>query len=217
MREPLPVASKQALAVAMLRDRMRRAAGDVGLRRSGERVRGDHDMNPGLEPRKPLVSAAVLVPLLQRPAGLTVLLTRRTAHLHDHAGQVSFPGGRLEPGDNDAVHAALRESEEEVGLTADAVEVIGRLDTYQTRTGYEVTPVVGLVVPPAMFRPDPFEVAEVFEVPLAFILDPANHERRSRADGEVVRHFWVLPYKDYFIWGATAGMLVNLYEVLTGR
>src|SRR6056297_1110083 len=143
------------------------------------RTRGDHDLNPDLRPDGPLRPAAVLVPLVDRADGLTVLLTERTAHLHAHAGQISFPGGAFEPGDADAVAAALRETEEEVGLAPEQVEVVGRLDTYVTRTGFEVTPVVGLVRPPVLLRPDPFEVADVFEVPLDFILDPARPERHS--------------------------------------
>jgi 8-oxo-dGTP pyrophosphatase MutT (NUDIX family) len=176
--------------------------------------RGDHDLNPDMLPDKPLTKAAVLVALVERRERLTVMLTRRTDHLHDHAGQVSFPGGRLEAGDADAAAAALREAEEEVGLPRHHVDVIGRLDTYITRTGFEVAPVVALVDPPAELSPDPFEVAEVFEVPLDFIIDPANHRRQSRVYQGRERFFWVLPWQDYFIWGATAGMLVNLADVL---
>jgi 8-oxo-dGTP pyrophosphatase MutT (NUDIX family) len=180
-------------------------------------VRGDHDLNPDLRPKAPLTPAAVLVPLILRPEGKTVLLTRRTAHLAAHAGQISFPGGRLEPEDADAAAGALRETEEEIGLAREYVEIIGRLDTYVVRTGFEVTPLVGLVTPPFTLTRDEFEVAEVFEVPLAFILDPKNHQRQTRVDfGGVKREFWAIPYGDYHIWGATAGMLVNLYEVLRG-
>jgi 8-oxo-dGTP pyrophosphatase MutT (NUDIX family) len=156
----------------------------------------------------------VLVPLIDRPEGLQVLLTQRTAHLKDHAGQISFPGGRAEPEDPDAVATALRETHEEVGLPADHVRVIGRLDNYITSTGYEVAPVVGLVRPPFPVKPDPYEVAEVFEVPLAFLVDPRNHERHSREWQGRTRYFYVLPYRDRYIWGATAGMLVNLALLL---
>lgn len=199
--------------------RTRLAQAEPGLRRAGVRVRGDHDGNPGLGPApdKPLRPAAVLVPLIARPEGLSVLLTQRTAHLHDHAGQVSFPGGRVELDDPDAVAAALRETEEEIGLARKHVEIVGRLDTYQTRTAYEVTPVVGIVTPPFTLVPDAFEVADIFEVPLTYALDARNHERHSRIFQGVERHFWVLPYRDRYIWGATAGMLVNLYEALTGE
>ena len=181
-------------------------------------VRGDFSVKPGTEPPPaPLMLAAVLVPLVKRETELTVLLTQRTQHLTDHAGQVAFPGGRIEPSDRDPVHAALREAEEEVGLPADHVSVIGRLDTYITGTGYEITPVVGLVRSPYPVRPDPGEVADVFEVPLAFILDPVNHERHSREFKGRVRSFFVLPYPGRYIWGATAGMLVNLAEVLSAQ
>ncbi len=178
-------------------------------------ARGDHDGNPGLLPgATALRPAAVLIPLIVRPAGLSVLLTQRTAHLHDHAGQISFPGGRIEASDRDEVAAALRETEEEVGLDRRHVEIVGRLDTYRTRTAYEVTPVVGLVTPPFDLAPDAFEVADIFEVPLAFVLDPANRARQSRVFEGTERHFWAVSYESRYIWGATVGMLVNLAEVL---
>lgn len=161
------------------------------------------------------IRAAVLVPLIERPQGWFVILTLRAADLAAHAGQVSFPGGRIEPEDRDAAHAALRETEEEIGLASDHVEIIGRLDTWLTGTGFEITPVVGFVQPPPAFVPDPVEVAEVFEVPLDFVLDPRNHERRMREVRGAQRGFFVLPYQHRNIWGATAGMLVNLAEVLT--
>jgi len=179
--------------------------------------RGDHSLVPGgAPPATALTPAAVLVPLVMRPEGLAVLLTQRTQHLAAHAGQISFPGGRQETSDVDSIDAALRETEEEVGLTRDHVEVIGRLDTYITSTGFEVTPVVGLVRVPYPVKLDPFEVAEIFEVPLAFILDPANHQRQSREMRGRQRTFYVLPYQHRYIWGATAGMLVNLAEILAG-
>jgi 8-oxo-dGTP pyrophosphatase MutT (NUDIX family) len=158
-------------------------------------------------------SAAVLVPVIDRDETLTVLFTRRTAHLHDHAGQISFPGGRTEPGE-DAVQTALRETEEEIGLARDRVHVLGELNQYTTVTGYRVTPVVGVVQPPFDLAPDDFEVAEVFEVPLAFLLDPANHRRESRVFNGVERRFYAMPYGDKYIWGATAAMLMNLYDLL---
>lgn len=181
---------------------------------SGER--GDHNLNDGMEPFRPLKTAAVLVPLVDRPDALTVLLTRRTTHLAHHAGQVSFPGGHIEPGDAGPVDTALRETEEEVGLDRRAIEVIGRLDTYVTRTGFVVTPVVAVVHPPFDLKPDAHEVDEVFEVPLAFLLDPGNHQKCSAAFEGVTRHFYAMPYHHHFIWGATAGMLVNLCEILDG-
>jgi 8-oxo-dGTP pyrophosphatase MutT (NUDIX family) len=165
-------------------------------------------------PDRPLTPAAVLVPLVERPGGLTVLLTRRSEQLQSHAGQICFPGGRVEQGDPDAIATALREAEEEVGLSRELVTPVGRLDMYITRTGFEVTPVVGIVAPPPVLAPDPFEVAEVFEVPLTFFLDPVNRERQSRTYSGKLRHFYVFAWSNYFIWGATAGMLVNLAELL---
>jgi len=158
--------------------------------------------------------AAVLVPLVRRENGLTVLLTRRTAHLNEHAGQISFPGGRSEPGDAYAAETALREAAEEIGLAAERVEVLGELHQYVTVTGYRVTPVVGLVTPPLELRLDDFEVAEVFEIPLEFLLDPANQLRNRIVHGGRERHYYAIPYQQYYIWGATAGMLMNLDSFL---
>lgn len=187
---------------------------DVDRDESGNR-RGDHDLNDeGMRPAPPLRQAAVLVPLVERPEGLTILLTQRASDLRHHAGQISFPGGRVEPEDASAQAAALREAEEEIGLPPGRVTLVGTLDTYETRTGFEIVPVVGLVAPPFAMRLDAREVAEVFEVPLAFILDPANHERHSRVFQGVRRQFYAMPYGERYIWGATAGMLINLYEVL---
>jgi 8-oxo-dGTP pyrophosphatase MutT (NUDIX family) len=163
----------------------------------------------------PRIPAAVLVPLVEHTDGFTVLLTQRTADLKSHAGQISFPGGRIEPEDADAIAGALRETEEEIGLARSHVEILGHLDPYITVTGYEVTPVVGAVTPPFDLKADPVEVADIFEVPLAFLLDPANHQRHSRMVGDLQRAYYAMPYGDRYIWGATAGMLINLYEVLT--
>ena len=185
-----------------------------GMSREERTERGDHDLNPGMAKPTELVQAAVLVPIVERGDGLTVLLTQRTDHLTAHAGQIAFPGGRLEETDPSLEAAALRETEEEVGLRRDRIEIVGQLDLYVTRTGFEVTPVVGIVSPPFALHPDPFEVAEVFEVPLPFILDPANHLKQSRLHNGIQRQFYVLPYENRYIWGATAGMLVNLSEVL---
>ena len=170
----------------------------------------------GVDPRR----AAVLVPLVAREAGLTVLLTQRADHLNDHAGQISFPGGRREPFDRDATATALREAKEEIGLAGERVEVLGELPDYLTGTGFCVTPVVGLVHPPFTMQADTLEVAEIFEVPLAFLMNPSNHQVRvfRWAGGE--RRFFAMPYPNgepgghYFIWGATAGMLRNLYRFL---
>jgi 8-oxo-dGTP pyrophosphatase MutT (NUDIX family) len=161
-----------------------------------------------------LTPAAVLVPIILRQEGQTVLLTQRTAHLRDHAGQISFPGGRVEADDLSPTHTALRETEEEIGLARERVEIIGFLPEYRTGTGFRVTPVVALVRPPFDLQPDPFEVAEIFEVPLAFLLDPANHQRHSLHYRGALRNYFAMPYGDYFIWGATAGMIRSLSERL---
>jgi 8-oxo-dGTP pyrophosphatase MutT (NUDIX family) len=198
--------------------RGRRSAPSVGAAAVGEGVpRGDHELNPEFyRPADALKPAGVLVPLIERDAELSVLLTLRTPHLYDHAGQISFPGGRVDPGDEGAVAAALREAEEEVGLPLDTLELAGELDLYLTRTGFEITPVVGFT-PPFEPRPDEFEVAEVFEVPLGYFLEPGSRQIHSRIFQGRERQFYVYPYGDYYIWGATAGMLNNLAEVLTDR
>jgi 8-oxo-dGTP pyrophosphatase MutT (NUDIX family) len=196
-----------------VRDRFR----DLGSpgRRISEGARGDHTLSGGEPPAK-VVQAAVLIGLVDRAEGLSILLTLRTQHLADHAGQIALPGGRVEPSDPDSVFAALREADEEIGLPPGQVEVVGRLDTYITGTGFEITPIVGLVRVPFVERLDTFEVAELFEVPLSFIVDRANHQQHSRELRGRQRSFWVLPYQNRYIWGATAAMLVNLAEVLGG-
>jgi 8-oxo-dGTP pyrophosphatase MutT (NUDIX family) len=161
-----------------------------------------------------LTSAAVLVPLVRSESGLNVLLTQRTDHLNDHAGQISFPGGRAEESDADALATALREAEEEVGLSSSFVEYIGDLPDYLTITGYRVTPVVGIVHAEATYKPDPFEVADIFQVPLHFLMNPANHQLREWEGPGGRRRFYAMPYEQRFIWGATAGMLRNLYHFL---
>lgn len=160
-----------------------------------------------------LTPAAVLFPIVLRGAGETgptVLLTRRTEHLKDHPGQISFPGGRVEVGDHSPAHTALRETEEEIGLSSEVIEIIGYLPDYLTVTGFRVTPVVALVTPPFVLRPDAVEVAEIFEVPLAFLMDTANHQKHSTYFRGRDRTYLAMPYKDYFIWGATAGIIASL-------
>ncbi len=163
---------------------------------------------------EPLTPAAVLFPIVLRDGGQTVLLTQRTAHLRDHAGQISFPGGRVEAHDCSPTDTALRETEEEIGLARERVEIVGFLPEYRTGTGFRVTPVVALVRPPFDLQPDPFEVAEIFEVPLAFLLDPANHQQHSLHYRGALRNYFAMPFGEYFIWGATAGMIRSLSERL---
>jgi 8-oxo-dGTP pyrophosphatase MutT (NUDIX family) len=166
--------------------------------------------------RRPvMIPAAVLIPLVDRPEGLTMLLTQRTAHLNNHAGQISFPGGRAEKEDPSPADTALREAEEEIGLQRGHVEILGRLPDYLTGTGYHVVPVVGLLTPPFELAADPHEVAEIFEVPLAYLMNGAHHQRLSidlPTGGR--RSFYAMPYERFFIWGATAGMLRNLFHFL---
>jgi 8-oxo-dGTP pyrophosphatase MutT (NUDIX family) len=174
-------------------------------------VYGDEGARPAADALTP---ASVLVPIVARSEELTVIFTQRAAHLKDHSGQVSFPGGRAAPGDATPEATALRESREEIGLDSARVEVLGRLGEYHTRTGYRITPVVGIVTPPFELRADASEVEEIFEVPLAFLLDPANHQRHSREWQGTLRWFYAIPYRRHYIWGATAGMLVNLSRQL---
>jgi 8-oxo-dGTP pyrophosphatase MutT (NUDIX family) len=161
------------------------------------------------------VEAAVLVPMVMRQGGLTVLLTQRTDHLHDHAGQVSFPGGRVEKDDLGPVATALRETHEETGLAPEHVDVIGHLPRYFTATGFAITPVTSLVRPNFSLSPDKFEVAHVFEVPLSFLTDPRNYRfHEARLPDGSVRRYYSVPWGDFFIWGATAAMLRGMYQIL---
>ena len=162
----------------------------------------------------PLTAAAVLVPIVLRESGPTLMLTLRAAHLNDHAGQISFPGGRCEQYDASPIETALRETEEEVGLDRRCIDVLGTLPEYHTGTGFCVTPVVGIVQPPFELTPAPLEVAEIFEVPLAFLMDGKHHQRRTAEFQTGSRTFYVMPYERFFIWGATAGMLRNLFHLL---
>ena len=163
--------------------------------------------------RQPLEPAAVLLLVVNHPEP-TVVLTQRTSHLAHHAGQIAFPGGRREGADESAENTALREAAEEIGLEAGRVELLGRLPEYRTSTGFAVTPIVGWAEPPLAYIPDPHEVAEVFEVPLAFLLDVANHRYESAFYRGRMRHYWAMPYGERFIWGATAGMLVTFQRLM---
>jgi 8-oxo-dGTP pyrophosphatase MutT (NUDIX family) len=178
----------------------------------------DFDLDPGARPleARALRPAAVLVPIVRRASGWTVLLTQRTADMPTHAGQIAFPGGRLQPEDAGPVAAALREAQEETGLERSFVQPVGLSDPYETVSAFHVTPVVAFVEPGFVLKPDPREVAEVFETPLAFLMDPANHQTRHREWRGGRRSYYAMPYENRFIWGATAGMIKALYDRLYG-
>ncbi|WP_301101878.1 CoA pyrophosphatase [Propionivibrio sp.] len=161
-----------------------------------------------------LTPASVLFPIVLRASGPSVLLTQRTDHLKDHPGQISFPGGRVEPADCSPADTALREAQEEIGLSSRHIEILGYLPEYRTSTGFRVTPVVAIVKPPFDLRPDPGEVAKIFEVPLSFLMDTANHQQHSLHYRGKLRHYFAMPYGEYFIWGATAGIIVALSRAL---
>ena len=184
----------------------------------GDSVRGDHDLNPDVSIPDRLRPAAVLIGLQETPVGVEIVLTRRAAHLTAHAGQISFPGGRCDVTDRDHVATALRESEEEIGLEVSAVSPLGRLDTYVTRTGFEIVPVVGWLSSDFVPRITSEEVAEVFTIPADLILRDGYPKRHGRTFEGRERTFYAFPHREWYIWGATAGMLVNLREVLiTGQ
>ena len=181
-------------------------------------IAGDHALNPDMAlPAGTLTPAAVLIALVERRGAFNVLLTRRTDHLEHHPGQISFPGGHMDASDSSHEACALRELEEETGIPATSVTITGRLGLYTTRTGFAVTPVVGFLELPFDLRPDPREVAEVFEVPLDFLMDEVNHQRINREIDGKARHYYAIPFENHYIWGATAGMLVNLRAILAGE
>ncbi|MEQ5775497.1 CoA pyrophosphatase [Thalassospira sp. NFXS8] len=192
------------------RDALELRVGDHAVDFPGSRSRARAFAEGELKSRP----AAVLMPLVQRTEGLSVILTRRTAHLKAHAGQISFPGGRKEDEDADLEETALRETEEEIGLHRRHIRLIGRLNDYYTVTGFQVTPIVGIITPPFDIVADPFEVDEVFEVPLSFILEPGNQKLQTVDFEGAKRRYFAIPYRQYYIWGATAGMLVNFSDVL---
>ncbi|KQU51687.1 hypothetical protein ASG72_09195 [Bosea sp. Leaf344] len=183
------------------------------------RPRGDHELQP--EPMSApdeaaAVPAAVLIPVVQRAEGPTVILTQRTAALRSHSSQVAFPGGRVDAVDGSPVVTALRETEEEIGLSRQHVRTLGFLDAYLTGTGYRIVPVVALVEPDFSLTLNPLEVDAAFEAPLSFLLDPANHRREGREWKGMYRTYYAMPFGERYIWGATAGMIRNLYERLAG-
>ncbi|MEI2383612.1 CoA pyrophosphatase [Breoghania sp. JC706] len=186
---------------------------------ASERETGDHVLNPALYPsaaQRSLRDAAVLIPVVDRGVDASVLLTLRTDHLSSHAGQIAFPGGKIDEGDRDATEAALREAREEIGLAPDFVEPIGRLGPYLTGSGFRIVPIVGLVREGFSLRPEPGEVADIFEVPLRFLMSPANHQKRSREWQGARRYFYAMPYESRYIWGVTAGILRSLYDTMYG-
>jgi 8-oxo-dGTP pyrophosphatase MutT (NUDIX family) len=181
--------------------------------------RSDYDSNPAWRSEKGLVTprpAAVLVPIVARPEGLAVILIERPETMTAHPGQVSFPGGKVDAADASPVETALREAEEEIGLVRGTVEVLGFLDCYQVGSGFRVVPVVGLVTPPFTLHVNACEVADAFEVPLAFLMDGDNHQKRSREVRGQTQWFYAMPYEGRYIWGATAAMIRNLFERLIG-
>jgi 8-oxo-dGTP pyrophosphatase MutT (NUDIX family) len=175
---------------------------------------GDHDLDQlsaAVAAVRPIRRAAVLVPVVQRDEPM-VLLTQRSAHLKDHAGQISFPGGKIEEGDASPAAAALREAEEEIGLTARHIEPLGYLDLYMTTFGFRIVPTIARVAPGFALTLNKEEVDDAFEVPLAFLMAPENHKRHRRDWNGMTRHFYAMPFGERYIWGATAGMLRNLWE-----
>lgn len=187
-----------------------RAVGLTGDRRS------DYDLNPEIKTRlnggRRLRPAAVLCGVVERPGGMSVILTQRPDTMKEHAGQIAFPGGKIDESDDGPVAAALREAEEEIGMPASAAEVLGIIDHYETGTGFRVDPVVSLIDPDFRPRPDPREVDEVFEAPLDFLMDPANLKRHSGEWGGKRRFYYAIPWEGRYIWGATAGMLKSLAD-----
>lgn len=178
--------------------------------------KGDHDLNgKDFYPEKTR-DAAVLILLVRKGAGeeAQILLTQRTDHLAHHPGQISFPGGRCEKQDENVIMTALRETEEEVGIDPAFIDVIGELTPYITRTGFRIHPIVGVISAPYFSHPDPHEVAEIFEVPLSFLLNETNHIKESRIFEGKARYFWAMPYEERYIWGATAGIIRDFYDCL---
>lgn len=216
---PPPITAAEFRRLA--RERLHRAPSEAIFdpRTGRSWTRGDFALNPelvaDLAAMAPPRPAAVLVPVIARPE-LTVLLTVRTDQLPTHAGQIAFPGGKVEKVDAGPIATALREAQEEIGLDALHVEPLGFLDSYRSGTGFHIMPLVGLVEPRFSLTPDPAEVADIFEVPLSFLMDAANHQRHVREWCGRLRHFYAIPFGERYIWGATAGMLENLRERLFG-
>jgi 8-oxo-dGTP pyrophosphatase MutT (NUDIX family) len=204
-----------AASLTDIEDFRRRALSGSGLPAAGPC--GDHALNPDAAEailNGQLRDAAVLVAAVERGGRPHLIMTQRTEGLRTHSGQVAFPGGRIDPGDGSPERAALRETQEEIGIPASAVEVIGRMPDYVSGSGYRIAPVLAITDPGFAYRLNPAEVADAFEVPLDFLMDPANHRRQSRILNGRERHFWTMPYGERFIWGVTAGIIRSLYERL---
>ena len=180
---------------------------------------GDHRLAEMLAPDNGALHrpAAVLIPIIPRPVGATILLTQRASHLKDHAGQVAFPGGKMDVQETDPVQTAIREAEEEIGITTDFIEPIGYLEPYLSSTGFRIVPVIAIIDPAHHLSIDSNEVESTFEVPLSFLMDPAHHETHSREWRGTLRHYYAMPYNGYYIWGVTAGIIRNLYEKVYGE
>ena len=178
-------------------------------------VEGDHILNPGYHDalvEKAIKAAAVLIPVVERGDGLNMVFTMRTQKLNSHSGQVSFPGGRIDASDQNAQYAALRETHEEIGVNAGSIEVLGQMPDYYTGSGYHISPIVGLVDGQAEFCANPHEVEYIFEVPLLFLMDPANHMIGSKSFENIERHFYEMPWNEHYIWGVTAGIVRMFYN-----
>ncbi|MEP7157181.1 MAG: CoA pyrophosphatase [Betaproteobacteria bacterium] len=205
--------SREVLATWLAHKHDVAASGDAALSQKHGGFSDDGE-SADVQTGKPLKAAAVLILVINQPETPTVLFTQRTAHLTDHAGQISFPGGRVEADDRDPFHTAMREAEEETGVDAARIDIIGTLPQYTTGTGYLITPVVAWMEPPVVYKPDPTEVDECFEVPLDFLLDINNHHLETAMYKGRMRSYYAMPYGQRYIWGATAGMLVSLTRVL---
>lgn len=180
-------------------------------------VIGDHLLNPEFHDelmRTRLRDAAVLIGIVDRPEGAGVILTQRNANLRSHSGQISFPGGRTDTTDPSPEFTALRETEEEIGLPTDEIEIVGRMPDYLAGSGYRIAPVLAIIKPDYRLTLNPHEVDEAFEVPLAFLMDPANHHKRSKVFKERERHYYEMPFGERHIWGMTAGIIHTLYRRL---
>ena len=207
MTHTVPAAFASAAFFAAAAERLHHEAPHVAATGGG-----DHVMNGDLSVVEDYREAAVLIPVVAREPETTVILTQRTAHLPSHAGQIAFPGGKIDPGDDGPAAAAVREAEEEIGLERRLIGLAGYLDPYLSRTGYRIVPVLGRIEPGYELRLNRDEVDEAFEVPLSFLLDPANHRRASRVFFGRERYFYEMPFGDRYIWGVTAGIIRSLYE-----